>query len=214
MCLQDHGEQFCLAGKITCIPRPTSIKYRFDLLMALQVRKYGFTPLLNWLEKKLAKFETLLRCLSSILLSLCTTGEIHGFVSSYFCLLLHTEREIPNWDSKVIQDAIDFTSLNSETCQENTDLLGSRAFAPVWGNFVSGLSFLRETLETKLNLRPLTSNYRRCHWLLEMLLVVTSRWHPINTPYYVALPPHNPNIEYYKLIVVGYKCVHDFCYRL
>ena len=55
MCLQDHGEQFCLAGKITCIPRPTSIKYRFDLLMALQVRKYGFTPLLNWLEKKIGK---------------------------------------------------------------------------------------------------------------------------------------------------------------
>lgn len=51
MCLQDHGEQFCLAGKITCIPRPTSIKYRFDLLMALQVRKYGFTPLLDWLKK-------------------------------------------------------------------------------------------------------------------------------------------------------------------
>lgn len=35
--LEDHGEQFCLAGKITCIPRPTSIKYRFDLLMALQI---------------------------------------------------------------------------------------------------------------------------------------------------------------------------------
>lgn len=55
MCLQDHGEQFCLAGKITCIPRPTSIKYRFDLLMALQVRKYGFTPLLDWLKKKIGK---------------------------------------------------------------------------------------------------------------------------------------------------------------
>ena len=93
MCLQDHGEQFCLAGKITCIPRPTSIKYRFDLLMALQVRKYGFTPLLDWLKKKLAKFETLLRCLSSILLSLCTTGEIHGFVSSFFaCYCIQKEK--------------------------------------------------------------------------------------------------------------------------
>lgn len=207
MCLQDHGEQFCLAGKITCIPRPTSIKYRFDLLMALQVRKYGFTPLLDWLKKKIGKIRNTVALLVQ-----------HSIIFVHnrrdFCLLLHTEREIPNWDSKVIQDAIDFTSLNSETCQENTDLLGSRAFAPVWGNFVSGLSLLRETLETKLNLRPLTSNYRRCHWLLEMLLVVTSRWHPINTPYYVALPPHNPNIEYYKLNVVGYKCVNDFCYRL
>lgn len=35
---QNHGEQFCLAGKITCVPRPTNIQYRFDLLMALQVR--------------------------------------------------------------------------------------------------------------------------------------------------------------------------------
>lgn len=34
---QNHGEQFCLAGKITCVPRPTNIQYRFDLLMALQV---------------------------------------------------------------------------------------------------------------------------------------------------------------------------------
>ena len=214
MCLQDHGEQFCLAGKITCIPRPTSIKYRFDLLILLQVRKYGFTPLLDWLKKKIGKIRNTVALLVQHSVIFVHNRRDSWLCFKFFCLLLHTEREIPNWDSKVIQDAIDFTSLNSETCQENTDLLGSRAFAPVWGNFVSGLSLLRETLETKLNLRPLTSNYRRCHWLLEMLLVVTSRWNPINTLYCVALPPHNPNIEYYKLIVVGYKCVNDFCYRL
>ncbi|XP_068682010.1 hapless 2-like isoform X1 [Montipora foliosa] len=35
--LEEPGPEFCLAGKITCVPRPTSIQYRFDLLMALQI---------------------------------------------------------------------------------------------------------------------------------------------------------------------------------
>ncbi|XP_015762006.1 PREDICTED: protein HAPLESS 2-like [Acropora digitifera] len=35
--LEDPGAEFSLAGKITCVPRPTSIQYRFDLLMALQI---------------------------------------------------------------------------------------------------------------------------------------------------------------------------------